>query len=254
VKTIHLAGVDVPRIGLGSNRLSYSGEHISFIQNAVGADMHHIDTAYLYAGGESEQTIGAALSPVPRDVLVATKGGYRPGEGRPEVLRTHIDESLRRLQAESIGLYYLHRVDPETPLEDSLGTIKEARDAGKVGHVGISDVTVEQIETARRVVAIEAVQNHYSLAERKYDDVVDYCAREGIVFVPYFPLRNTTSSDLARIADDHGATPAQIALAWLLRRSPTTLPIPGTLSLEHVKENLGALEIERSDDEFETLR
>ena len=174
--------------------------------------------------------------------------------GRPEVLRAQIDESLRRLRTDSIELYYLHRVDPETPLEESLATLKEYQDSGKIQHIGISEVGIDQIEQAREVVPIVAVQNHYNLAERKHEEVVDYCAGEGIVFVPYFPLRADRGRQLEEIAERHGATSAQIALAWLLRRSPTMLPIPGTLSLEHLKENLGALEIELSDDEFDALR
>ena len=170
------------------------------------------------------------------------------------MLRAQIDESLRRLRTDAIALYYLHRVDPDTPLEDSVGAIKEARDAGKVRHVGISAVDVDQIERARRVVPIAAVQNHYNLSERRYEDVVDHCAHEGIVFVPYFPLRGARPPALTRIAERHGATAATIVLAWLLRRSPTTLSIPGTLSLDHVRENLRALEIELRDEEFEALR
>ena len=251
--SLRLGDSDVPRIGLGSNRLSYSDDHVSFIRGAVAEGVGHIDTAYLYAGGDSETTIGAALSPSAGGTVVATKGGYRPGEGRPEVLRAQINESLSRLGTETIALYYLHRVDPETPLEDSLGVMKEAQEAGKIRHVGISDVSIEQIEQARRVVPIVAVQNHYNLAERRYEDVVDHCAREGIVFVPYFPLRDHPAA-LGPIAERHGVTPSQIALAWLLTRSPTTLPIPGTLSLEHLRENLGALQIELSDEEFESLR
>ena len=251
--SLRLGDIEVPRIGLGSNRLSYTDDHVSFIRGAVDEGVGHIDTAYLYAGGDSETTIGAALSPSPDGPVVATKGGYAAGEGRPEVLRAQIDESLRRLRTDTIALYYLHRVDPQTALEDSLGAIKEAQEAGKVRHVGISDVSVEQIERARRVVPIVAVQNHYNLAERRYEDVVDHCAREGIVFVPYFPLRDRPSA-LEPIAERHGATPSQIALAWLLKRSPTTLPIPGTLSLRHLRENLGALQIELSDDEFDALR
>jgi pyridoxine 4-dehydrogenase len=251
---IQIGDVEVPRIGLGTNRLSFSDEHAAFIRDSVGAGIRHIDTAYLYAGGESEATIGSALSPVPADVVVATKGGYRPGEGRPDVLRAQIDESLQRLHADTIALYYLHRVDPETPLEESLGAIKEAQDAGKVRHVGISDVTVEQIERARRVVTVAAVQNHYNLTERTYEEEVDHCAAEGIVFVPYFPLRPDPPQALGPIAERHGATPSQIALAWLLRRSPTMLPIPGSLSLAHVKENLEALSIELSEEDFQALR
>jgi len=248
-----LGDIEVPRIGLGSNRLSYTDDHASFIRGAVDVGVGHIDTAYLYAGGDSETTIGAALSPTPDGPVVATKGGYSSGEGRPEVLRAQIDESLRRLRTDTIALYYLHRVDPETPLEDSLGAIKEAQEAGKIRHVGISDVSVEQIERARRVVPIAVVQNHYNLVERRYEDVVDHCAREGIVFVPYFPLRDHPAA-LGPIAERHGVTPSQIALAWLLKRSPTTLPIPGTLSLEHLRENLGALQIELTDEEFESMR
>jgi pyridoxine 4-dehydrogenase len=239
---LRLGDVEVARIGLGTNRLTKSPEHIAFVKEAVAAGVGLIDTAHTYTGGASEETIGAALSPIPEGSVVATKGGYARGHGRPEVLRSQIEESLRRLRTDSIALYYLHRVDPETPLEVSLGAIKEYRDSGKIRHVGLSQVGIAQIERAREVVPIAAVQNHYNLSERRYEDVVDYCARERIVFVPYFPLR-------AR-----GATPAQLALAWLLRRSPTTLPIPGTLSLEHLTENLAALEIELSEAEFQALR
>jgi aryl-alcohol dehydrogenase-like predicted oxidoreductase len=170
------------------------------------------------------------------------------------VLRAQIEESLRRLRTDVIPLYYLHRVHPDTPLEDSLAAIKEYRDRGTIRHVGLSQVGIDQIERAREVVPIAAVQNHYNLSERGYEDVVDHCAREGIVFVPYFPLRGDGGPAVAEIAERHGASPAQITLAWLLRRSPTTLPIPGTLSLGHLEENLAALDIELSEEEFETLR
>ena len=250
---LRLGDTEVPRIGLGTNRLTSTNEHTALVKEAVAVGLGHIDSAHTYTGGESEETIGAALSPVADGVVVATKGGWGAGNGRPEVLRAQIEESLRRLQTETIALYYLHRVDPETPLEDSLGAIKEYRDSGKVRHVGLSEVGIDQIERARDVAPIAAVQNRYSLVERTYDEVVDYCAAEGIVFVPFFPLRGVGSRQLSEIADRHGASPAQIALAWLLRRSSTTLPIPGTLSLEHLKENLAALEIELSDAEFEAL-
>jgi len=249
-----LGDVELTRIGLGTNRLRNTPENVAFIWEAVGAGVNFVDTAHSYTGGESEATIGAALSPVPEGVVVATKGGYARGEGRPDVLRAQIEDSLRRLRTDTIGLYYLHRVDPETPLEESLGAIAEYRDAGKIRHVGLSQVGIEQIERARRVLPIAAVQNHYNLSERQYEDVVDYCAGEGIVFVPYFPLGGDGGSALREIAERHGATPAQITLAWLLRRSPAMVPIPGTLSLEHLKENLAALELELSDDELEALR
>jgi len=249
-----LGDTEVPRIGLGTNRLRNTPEKVAFLEEAVAAGLRHIDTAHLYTGGESEAVIGEALSPVPDGLVVATKGGYNPGEGRPDVLRAQIEESLRRLGVDSIELYYLHRVDPETPLEESLGVIREYRDAGKIRHVGISQVGIEVLERARAVVPITAVQNHYNLSERRYEDVVDHCAREGIVFVPFFPLRGDGGPALAEIAERHGASPQQITLAWLLRRSPAMLPIPGTLSLEHLRQNLDALEIELSEEELETLR
>lgn len=248
-----LGDTEVARIGLGTNRLTNTREHVAFVREAVAVGVNLIDTAYTYAGGESEETIGAALSSIPDGCVVATKGGWGVGHGRPEVLRAQIDESLRRLGTDSIALYYLHRVDPETPLEESLGAIKEYRDSGRIRHVGLSQVGLDQIERAREVVPIAAVQNHYNLSERKYEDVVDYCAGEGIVFLPYFPLKVDGGATLGAIAERRGATPVQIALAWLLKRSPTMLPIPGTLSLKHLEENVAALEIELSEDEYQAL-
>jgi pyridoxine 4-dehydrogenase len=253
VAKLRLGDIEVVRIGLGTNRLTNTPENVAFVKKAVAAGVSLIDTAYTYTGGESEQTIGAALSPIPNDVVVATKGGYTPGHGQPEVLGAQIERSLRRLRTESIPLYYMHRVHPQPPLEDSLGAIKEYVDAGKIRHVGLSQVGIEQIERARRVVPIAAVQNHYNLSERTSEDVVDYCAGEGIVFVPYFPLHGDGSPALAKIAERRGATRAQITLAWLLKRSPTMLPIPGTLSLAHLIENLAALEIELGEDQFQAL-
>jgi pyridoxine 4-dehydrogenase len=249
--TLRLGDTEVARVGLGTNRLTNSPEHVAFVQEAVSAGVDVIDTAHTYARGESEATIGAALSPLPDGCLVATKGGW--DSARPETLRAEVEESLRRLRTDTIELYYLHRVDPEIPLEDSLGAIKEVRDGGQIQNVGISNVGIDEIERARRVVPIAAVQNNFSLSDRKYEDVVDYCAREGIVFVPYFPLRNVGGSTLVNVAERYGSTPAQIALAWLLKRSQTTLPIPGTLSIQHLKENLAALEIELGEREFDAL-
>ena len=245
-----LGDTEVARIGLGTNRLRNTREHVELVQQAVATGIGYVDTAHTYTDGESEATVGA-VSPAPP--VVGTKGGFAPGTGSPERLRAQIDESLRRLRTESIELYYLHRVDPETPLEESLGAIAQCRDAGKVRHVGISQVDVEQIERAREVVPIAAVQNHYNLAERRYDDVVDHCAREGIVFVPYFPLRGDGGGAVDELAERRGATTTQVELAWLLARSPAMLPIPGTLSLDHARENLGALELELTDDELEAL-
>jgi pyridoxine 4-dehydrogenase len=246
-----LGDAEVTRIGLGTNRLTNTPEHVAFLRQAVEVGIEHVDTAHLYTGGQSEAAIGEAVSAGARARVVATKGGFHGA--RPEVLRGEIEESLRRLRTDRIDLYYLHRVDPDTPLEESLGAIREYRDAGKIGHVGISEVSIEQIERARRVVPIAAVQNRYSLSDRGYDDVIDHCAEQQIAFVPFFPLRGTGGRELAEIAERHGATPQQIALAWLLDRSPIMLPIPGTLSMNHLRENLAALEIELTDAEREAL-
>ncbi len=251
-----LGDFEVSRIGLGTNRLTKTPDHVAFVQAAVAAGIQMIDTAHSYTGGQSEETIGAAFDPIPEGCIVATKGGGGPdpGRGRPEILRAQIEDSLRRLRTNRIALYYLHRVDPQTPLEESLGAIKEYRDRGKILHIGLSEVSIEQIERARKVVPIAAVQNHYSLSERKYEAVVDYCARENIVFVPFFPLRGVGGRTLDDVAARHAVTPQQVALAWLLRRSPAMLPIPGTLSLEHLKENLAAASIELTDSEYQALR
>jgi pyridoxine 4-dehydrogenase len=243
-----LAGIDVPRIGLGTNRLTTASRHLAFVREAVAAGVRHIDTAHLYSGGDSERAIGEALDGTSEDVLIATKGGFGgAGQGRPEVLGAQIEQSLRSLRTEAIGLYYLHRVDPETPLEESLGAIKAYVDRGAIRHVGVSEVSVEQIEQARRLLPIAAVQNRYNLADRRHDDVVDFCAREGIAFVPYYPLRGGDSPRVAAAAERLNVTENAIKLAWLLRRSPVVLPIPGTLSIEHLRENLEALELQLDD-------
>jgi pyridoxine 4-dehydrogenase len=248
-----LGDLRLGRIGLGTNRLRNTPDNIAFIRSAVDAGVQMIDTAHLYTGGESEQTIGRALSPVPRGVVVATKGGYGGrGRGRPEVLRSEIEQSLKNLRTERIALYYLHRVDPETPIEESLGAIKEFVDRGRIERVGISDVKIPMIERARKVVPIAAVQNEYNLSERKHDDVVDYCTREGIVFAPYYPLHGESRAVRAT-AKRHAATPSQVMLAWLLARSPMMLPIPGTLSLAHLRENLGAAALELTQAEINEL-
>lgn len=257
---VRLADTEVARVGLGTNRLTKTPENVAFVRDAVAAGVNLLDTAWTYRGGESEETIGTALSPFPDGCVVATKGGYSAGHGRAEVLRAQIEESLRRLRTERIELYYLHRIHPETSLEESVRAIAEYRDVGKIRHVGLSEVGVEQIERAREVVPIAAVQNEYNLSDRRWDGVVDYCAGEGIVFVPFFPLhggrgpaRAEIRPALAEIARRHGASEAQIMVAWLLRRSPAMLPIPGTRSLDHLKENLAALQIELSDAEFDAL-
>ena len=251
-RTLTIAGTEVARIGLGTNRLSSTPENQQFLREASEAGIGMIDTAHVYSGGDSERAIGEALSPKPDGVLIATKGGYR-GSGSPEALRAQIEQSLESLRTDVIDLFYLHRVDPETPLEESLGAIAEYREAGKIREVGMSAVSVEQVEAARKVVPVAAVQNHYNVADRDSDDVVDHCEENDIVFVPYYPLKGGGPPALAEVAAAHNASPEQIAIAWLLRRSPATLPIPGTLSIEHLRENLAALEIELTDDEFAAL-
>jgi pyridoxine 4-dehydrogenase len=251
--TLAFGETAVTRVGLGTNRLTNTPDNQAFLRDAVSAGVNFIDTAHLYRGGDSELTIGAALAPFAEGCVVATKGGYARGEGRPEILSGQIEQSLDHLRTDRIELYYLHRVDPETPLETSLAVIREYRDQGKIRHVGISEVSIEEIERAREVVPIAAVQNHYNLSERRHEDVVDYCAEQQILFVPYFPLRGDGRPELREIAEAHQATPSQITLAWLLKRSPTMLPIPGTLSIAHLRENLAALEIELTDDEYRAL-
>jgi pyridoxine 4-dehydrogenase len=249
---MEVAGKEIARIGLGTNRLTSTPENHTFLHEAVEAGLGMIDTAHVYSGGESERAIGEALSAKPDGVVIATKGGYS-GQGSPEALRAQIEQSLASLRTEVIDLYYLHRIDPETPLADSLGTIAEYRDAGKIREIGISAVTVEEVEAAREIVPIAAVQNHFNIGERGHDDVVDHCEENGIVFVPYYPVKGDAPPALAEVARAHDASPEQIALAWLLRRSPVMLPIPGTLSIEHLRENLAALDIELSDEEYDAL-
>jgi aryl-alcohol dehydrogenase-like predicted oxidoreductase len=251
--TVMLGESAVRRIGLGTNRLTSSAEHVRFLQEAVAAGVQMIDTAHIYAGGESEQTIGAALSPLPEGCIVATKGGFSAADAKPQALRAQIEESLRRLRIEQIGLYYLHRLHEEVALEESLGVVEEYRRKGAIRHIGLSEVSIEQIERARALAPIAAVQSHYNLSERRHEDVIDHCQAAGIAFVPYYPLHGAESTALAGIAARHQATASQIALAWLLERSPAIAPIPGTLSLAHLRENLQAAAIELSEEEFQAL-
>ena len=249
-RTIEVAGREVPRIGLGTNRLSDEPANRAFVAGAVAAGVRMIDTAHLYVSGESERTVGAALAPFDDELVVATKGGYHGAH--PDRLRTELEESLERLGTDSIQLYYLHRVDPEVALPRSLEVLADYREAGTIKHVGVSEVSVDELVLARSLVPIAAVQNEFSLEQRKYGEVLDFCTDEGIPFVPFFPLRGggrTVDEIAARI----GATRQQVKLAWLLRRSEMMLPIPGTLSLDHLEQNLAALDVELSDEDFEAL-
>ncbi len=241
------------RIGLGTNRLTDSPQNREFLRAAVDAGIDFIDTAHLYTSGESERAIGASLAPFPPGLTVASKGAYAKGSG-PDELRRHVAESLERLRTERIELYYVHRMQPEHSVEALVSVLAEEVAAGRVGQAGISEVSIEEIQLSQAVVPIAAVQNEYSLGERKHDEVIDFCEEQRILFVPFFPLRGGDETLIAEVAEAHGATPHQVKLAWLLKRSPMMLPIPGTLSIEHLRENLGALELELSDEEFERLR
>lgn len=249
-KTIEVAGREVPRIGLGTNRLSDEPANRAFVEGAVAAGVRMIDTAHLYVSGDSERTVGAALAPFDDELVVATKGGYNGAH--PDRLRAELEESLERLGTDSIQLYYLHRVDPEVALPRSLEVLADYREAGTIKHVGVSEVSVDELVLARSLVPIAAVQNEFSLEQRKYDEVLDFCTEEGIPFVPFFPLRGGGRT-VDEIAGRIGATRQQVKLAWLLRRSEMMLPIPGTLSLDHLEQNLAALDVELSDDDFEAL-
>lgn len=249
----------VHRLGYGAMQITGPGvwgppadhdESIRVLRRAVELGVDLIDTADSYGPFVSEELIREALHPY-GDVLVATKGGLTrsgPGEwhpvGRPEYLRQCVEMSLRRLGVETIELYQLHRIDPQVPAEDQFGLLEEMRRAGKIRYVGLSEVSVEEIEAARRIVPVATVQNRYNLTDRAAEPVLEYCAREGIGFIPWFPVATgglaRPGGPLDSAARRVGATPAQVALAWLLQRSPVVLPIPGTKSVAHVEENCAA--------------
>lgn len=263
----------VNRLGYGAMRLTGEGvwgepadraEAVRVLRRAVELGVNLIDTADSYGPFVSEQIIREALHPYPEGLVIATKAGltrrgpndWRP-LGRPEYLRQQLELSLRHLGLERIDLYQLHRIDPQVPLADQVGELAAMRDEGKIGHVGLSKVTVEQVTEARAIVPIASVQNRYNLVDRASEDVLSYCAAEDIAFIPYAPV---ATGDLARpggpldeAAKQHGATPSQLALAWLLRRSPVALPIPGTAKTAHLEENTEAARIRLSDAEFDAL-
>jgi aryl-alcohol dehydrogenase-like predicted oxidoreductase len=249
-------------LGLGTNRVTLSPEGRAILHRAIELGVNFIDTADIYQSGSSEEAIGNVVPPSMTDVLVATKGGMiRTGEGlgtdaRPEHLKTAFEDSLRRLHRDRIDLYQLHRVDPRAPIEDSLGVLRDLQRDGRIRHIGVSNVSLSELERARKVVVVVSVQNRYNLLERDGEDVLQYCAAHGIPFIPWFPLhRGSLASDptLSRIAKEREATPPQVALAWLLQRSPVMLPIPGTLSEKHLEENLAATGLELDVDEIRQL-
>ena len=256
--------LSVHRLGFGAMRLPgvrgepRPGAAREVLREAVRLGVDLIDTAQAY--GRSEELIADALHPYPKGLVIATKGGLRRGghpDGRPDRLRADCEASLRRLRLDAIDVWQLHRIDPEIPLEEQFGAIRELRDEGKVRFVGVSEVSVDELRRARQLVDIATVQNRFNLAERSADDVLAECEAGGLGFLPWAPIAMGdlpgSSSALADAAAGHGATQAQIALAWLLHRSPVVLPIPGTGSPEHLRENLGAARIELSVNDLETL-
>jgi len=239
-------------------------EAIRVLRRAVELGVNLIDTADSYGPFVAEQLIREALHPYPEDLVIATKAGltrHGPGiwkpVGRPEYLRQQCELSLRHLGLERIELYQLHRIDPQVPLAEQVGELKALQDEGKIHHIGLSEVSVEELEEARRTAEIVSVQNLYNLVKRDAEPLLEHCERQGIAFIPWFPLATgqlaASGGPLDRIAEELGASPAQLALAWLLRRSPVMLPIPGTASVAHLEENLRAAEIELTDEQFETL-
>jgi aryl-alcohol dehydrogenase-like predicted oxidoreductase len=269
---ISLGGdISVHRLGYGAMRLTGDGiwgppkdrkGALAVLRRAVELDVNFIDTADSYGPHVNEELIAEALFPYPTGLVIATKGGWnRPGpnqwthDATPSHLREAVEGSLKRLRLDRIDVYQLHIPDPVVSFEASVETLAQLRDEGKIRLVALSNVTQEHIERARKIVPIVSVQNRYSFADREWDYVVSYCRRNGIAFIPWFPLGagKVAGEVLNRIAQAHSAKPIQIALAWLLRRSPIMLPIPGTSSIEHLEENVAAASLRLAEEEYEEL-
>ena len=272
--TFAIAGeLEVNRLGFGAMRITGEGvwgppddhdEAIRVLRRAVELGINLIDTADSYGPDVSEELIAEALHPYPDDLVIATKGGFTrsgPGkwhtDGRPEHLRAACEGSLRKLRVDTIDLYQLHRIDPEVPVEESLGTLEELRAEGKIRFLGLSEVSADELAHARTLAPIATVQNRYNLGDRAAEDVLEACERDGLGFIPWFPLNvgklARPGSTLDEASDRHGAAPGQLALAWLLARSPVMLPIPGTGSVAHLEENVGAVAVELTRDELDAL-
>ena len=263
----------VARLGLGTMRLTGKGiwgepadrnEAIRVVRRAVELGVNFIDTADSYGPYVTERIIAEALYPYPQGVVIATKGGFeRPGpdqwveNGKPEHLKSACELSLRQLRLDRIGLYQLHRIDPDVPVENQLGALKDLQAEGKIKHIGLSEVSVSQLQYARTIVPIASVQNRYSVTDRGSEDVLDYCEENDIVFIPWFPLAAGQlagpDSPLRRVAAQKNATPSQVALAWLLARSPVIVPIPGTSKVAHLVENVAAAAMTLTEDEFNSV-
>jgi pyridoxine 4-dehydrogenase len=268
-------GGDLPvhRFGFGAMRITGKGiwgepkdpeEARRVLRRAVDLGINFIDTADSYGPAVSEPLIGSTLSPYPKGLVIATKGGLtRQGPdqwapvGRPEYLRQQLEMSLRYLRLERIDLYQLHRIDPKVPVEESLGALKDAQKEGKIRHIGLSEVSVAEIERARKTVPIVSVQNRYNLLDREHEPVLQYCQKQNIAFIPWFPVGAgklaQPGGPLDQAARRHGATVAQLSLAWLLHHSPVMLPIPGTSRVAHLEENIAAVGLGLDDAEWTAL-
>lgn len=272
--TFRIGGdLDVVRLGYGTMQLTGDGvwgwpedrdNAVAVLRRAVELGITFFDTADSYGPVVAEQLLKEALHPYADEVVIATKAGLTrqgPGEwtpvGRPAYLRQQCELSLRNLGLERIDLFQLHRIDPAVDLEDQVGELVKLRDEGKIRHIGLSEVSVEQLQMAQAIAPIATVQNLYNLAHRDAQDLLDFCEQHDVGFIPWFPLATGELSGddgvLGQAAKDHGATPSQLALAWLLRRSPVMLPIPGTKSLDHLETNTAAAAIELTDDEYDAL-
>jgi aryl-alcohol dehydrogenase-like predicted oxidoreductase len=265
--------LEVFRLGFGAMRITGPGiwgepedpaGARELLRHVAERDVNLIDTADSYGPEVSENLIAEALRPYPENLVLATKGGYErsgPGRwepnGRPDRLKRCCEASLRRLKLERIDLYQLHTVDPKVPIEDSVAALAELQEEGKIRHIGLSNVTVEEIERAQQIVPVVSVQNHYNVGDRASEDELRFCEEAGLAFLAYFPLARgdlaKPGSAVAEIASRHGATPGQVALAWLLQHSPVTVPIPGTSRVAHFDENREAAELELEEDELEAL-
>jgi aryl-alcohol dehydrogenase-like predicted oxidoreductase len=263
----------VTRLGFGSMRITGNGiwgepadraEAVRVLRRAVELGVNFIDTADSYGPEVSEAIIAEALRPYPADLVIATKGGFeRPGpnqwieNGTPQHLKSACEGSLRRLRLDRIDLYQLHRIDPKVPVEDQLGALKELQTQGKIKYIGLSEVSVPQIEHARTIVPVVSVQNRYSIADRGSEDVLKYCEKEKMGFIPWFPLAagrvSGADGPVRRVAARIKASPAQVALAWLLARSPVMLPIPGTSKVAHLEENVAAAGLKIDEDKMHDL-
>ncbi len=272
--TFQLGGdLTVNRLGYGAMRLTGNGiwgepkdrgEARKVLQRAVELGVNFIDTADSYGPEVSENIIAEALYPYPKDLVIATKGGFaRSGPnrwevvGRPEYLRQCVEMSLRRLKLEQIDLYQLHRIDPKVPVEESLGALRDFQKAGKIRHIGLSEVSSAEIEQAGKTVKIVSVQNQYNLSDRRHEKVLTYCEQENLAFIPWFPVAAGKLAQpggaLDSIAHKHNATVAQLSVAWLLHHSPVMLPIPGTSSVKHLEENMASAQVHLSTEEWKTI-